>query len=445
MDVLDIIELMKEKKYKEIRKILITMNEVDIAEILNGLNTHDALLLFRLLPKDMAVEVFANINPTKQRKILTAISDEEINDIVEDLFFDDMIDIIEEMPAHIVRKILNFAKEEERKLVNQFLNYPEESAGSLMTIEYVELREHMTVGESMHLIKDAGIKKETIYNCYVTDEHRVLKGVITLKKLVTSDEKIVVGDIMEKDVIKVNTHSDQEKVANIFRRYGFIALPVVDNENRLTGIITVDDVMRVIEQEATEDFQVMAAMTPTEEEYINASVWDLAKNRLPWLLFLMVSATFTGRIMGRYEDILTSVAILGTFVPMLMDTGGNSGSQSSTLIIRGLATGDISVNDGMKIIWKEFRISLTVGFILALTNFLRLMMLEQVGFTIALTVSVTLVVTVVLSKIVGGILPIIAKKFKLDPAIMAGPLITTIVDALSLVVYFQIAGRIVGL
>lgn len=445
MDVLQIIELMKEKKYKEIRKIFITMNEVDIAEILNGLNTHDALLLFRLLPKDMAVEVFANINPTKQRKILTAISDEEINDIVEDLFFDDMIDIIEEMPAHIVRKILNFAKEEERKLVNQFLNYPEESAGSLMTIEYVELREHMTVGESMHLIKDAGIKKETIYNCYVTDEHRVLKGVITLKKLVTSDEKIVVGDIMEKDVIKVNTHSDQEKVANIFRRYGFIALPVVDNENRLTGIITVDDVMRVIEQEATEDFQVMAAMTPTEEEYINASVWDLAKNRLPWLLFLMVSATFTGRIMGRYEDILTSVAILGTFVPMLMDTGGNSGSQSSTLIIRGLATGDISVNDGMKIIWKEFRISLTVGFILALTNFLRLMMLEQVGFTIALTVSVTLVVTVVLSKIVGGILPIIAKKFKLDPAIMAGPLITTIVDALSLVVYFQIAGRIVGL
>ncbi len=445
MDVLQIIELMREKKYKEIRKIFITMNEVDIAEILNGLNTHDALLLFRLLPKDMAVEVFANINPTKQRKILTAISDEEINDIVEDLFFDDMIDIIEEMPAHIVRKILNFAKEEERKLVNQFLNYPEESAGSLMTIEYVELREHMTVGESMHLIKDAGIKKETIYNCYVTDEHRVLKGVITLKKLVTSDEKIVVGDIMEKDVIKVNTHSDQEKVANIFRRYGFIALPVVDNENRLTGIITVDDVMRVIEQEATEDFQVMAAMTPTEEEYINASVWDLAKNRLPWLLFLMVSATFTGRIMGRYEDILTSVAILGTFVPMLMDTGGNSGSQSSTLIIRGLATGDISVNDGMKIIWKEFRISLTVGFILALTNFLRLMMLEQVGFTIALTVSVTLVVTVVLSKIVGGILPIIAKKFKLDPAIMAGPLITTIVDALSLVVYFQIAGRIVGL
>ena len=445
MDIVQIIELMKEKKYKEIRKIFITMNEVDIAEILNGLNTHDALLLFRLLPKDMAVEVFANINPTKQRKILTGISDEEINDIVEDLFFDDMIDIIEEMPAHIVRKILNFAKEEERKLVNQFLNYPEESAGSLMTIEYVELREHMTVGESMHLIKDAGIKKETIYNCYVTDEHRILKGVITLKKLVTSDEKIVVGDIMEKDVIKVNTHSDQEEVANIFRRYGFIALPVVDNENRLTGIITVDDVMRVIEQEATEDFQVMAAMTPTEEGYINASVWDLAKNRLPWLLFLLVSATFTGRIMGRYEDILTSVAILGTFVPMLMDTGGNSGSQSSTLIIRGLATGDISVNDGMKIIWKEFRISLTVGSILAFTNFVRLMMLEQVGFTIALTVSVTLIMTVVLSKIVGGILPIIAKKFNMDPAIMAGPLITTIVDALSLVVYFQIAGRIVGL
>ena len=445
MDIVQIVELIKEKKYKEIRSILVSMNEVDIAEVLNALNTHDALLLFRLLPKDLAVEVFANINPTKQRKILTAISDEEINDIVEDLFFDDMIDIIEEMPSHIVTKILNFAKEEERKLVNQFLNYPEESAGSLMTIEYVELRKHMTVGESMNLIKKAGIKKETIYNCYVIDDNRILVGVITLKKLVTSDENLVVNDIMEKEVITVNTHSDQEEVANIFRRYGFIALPVVDHENRLTGIITVDDVMRVIEQEATEDFQVMAAMTPTDEEYINASIWSLSKNRLPWLLFLMVSATFTGRIMGKYEDILTSITILGTFVPMLMDTGGNSGSQSSTLIIRGLATGDITVNDGLKILWKEFRISLTVGFILSLTNFVRLMLLEKVGFTIALTVSITLIVTVVLSKIVGGILPIIAKRFKMDPAIMAGPLITTIVDALSLVVYFTIASSIIGL
>ena len=445
MDIKNIIELIKEKKYKEIRKIFVSLNEVDVAEILNALNSHDALLLFRLLPKDMAVEVFANINPTKQQKILTAFSDDEINDIVEDLFFDDMIDIIEEMPSHIVTKILNFAKEEERKLVNQFLNYPEESAGSLMTIEYVQLFKNMTVGESMNLIKKAGIKKETIYNCYVTDDNRILVGVITLKKLVTSNEDLVINDIMEKDVIKVNTHSDQEEVANIFRRYGFIALPVVDNENRLTGIITVDDVMRVIEQEATEDFQVMAAMSPSDEEYIDASVWTLSKNRLPWLLFLMISATFTGRIMGRYEDILTSVAVLGTFVPMLMDTGGNSGNQSSTLIIRGLATGDISVNDGLKILWKEFRISLTVGFILAFTNFVRLMLLEQVGFTISVTVSVTLIVTVVLSKIVGGILPIIAKKFNMDPAIMAGPLITTIVDALSLVVYFAIASNIVGL
>ncbi len=445
MDILEIIELIKEKKFIEIRNNFVSMNEVDIAEILNALNTHDALLLFRLLPKDMAVEVFANINPTKQRKILTAISDEEIKDIVEDLFFDDMIDIIEEMPAHIVNKILKFAKEEERKLVNQFLNYPEESAGSLMTIEYVELREHMTVGESMDLIKKAGIRKETIYNCYITTDERVLVGVITLKKLVTSNENLVVSDIMETEVIKVNTHSDQEEVANIFRRYGFIALPVVDYENRLTGIITVDDVMRVIEQEATEDFQVMAAMSPTEEEYIGASVWSLAKNRLPWLLFLMVSATFTGRIMSKYEDILTSIAVLGTFVPMLMDTGGNSGSQSSTLIIRGLATGDISVNDGLKVLWKEFRISLTLGTILAFTNFSRLMLLEKVGFTIAFTVSVTLIVTVVLAKIVGGILPIIAKKLNMDPAIMAGPLITTIVDALSLVVYFAIASNIIGL
>lgn len=438
-------QLLEEKKYVKIKKELSDMNEVDVAELLDPLDPHTTLLLFRMLPKDLAVEVFSYFSTEQQLGIINAVTDKELAHIIDELFFDDMIDLIEEMPANIVNKILMYAKEEERKLINQFLKYPADSAGSIMTIEYVELRKDMTVGEAMAHIKEIGLNRETVYTCYVTDKNRTLEGFVSLRTLVTSEEDEVIRDIMEDEVINVNTHDDQETVANAFSRYGFLAIPVVDKEHRLTGIITVDDIMDVIEQETTEDFQIMAAMSPSEDAYLDTGVMTLAKHRLPWLLILMISGVFTARIMTRYEDVLASVVLLSTFIPMLMDTGGNSGSQSSTLIIRGLATGDIKLSDGWKVLWKEFRISFVVGTALAATNFARLMLFDRVGILISITVSITLFLTVMLSKIVGGILPLIAKRLKLDPAIMAGPLITTIVDGLSLAVYFTLATRLLGL
>ncbi len=438
-------ELISERNYVKVKEILSEMNEVDIAELLKPCSPQMTLLLFRMLPKDMAAEVFARFLKEQQIDIINSVTNEELANIVNELFFDDMIDLIEEMPANVVNSILTHKGEKERELINEFLKYPSDSAGGLTTIEYVNLKKSMTVKEAMDHIKRTGFNAETIYTCYVTDKNRILEGLVSLRALVTTGDDVVIDDIMETDIIKVNTHTNQEEAANIFRKYGFLALPVVDNEDRLVGIITVDDIMNIISQEATEDFQRMAAMSPSHEEYLNVGVWKLAKNRLPWLLILMISATFTGRIMGKYEDILISVAILGTFIPMLMDTGGNAGSQSSTLVIRGLATGDISVGDGLKVLFKEFAVSFIVGIMLAATNFLRLMLIEQVGLLVATTVSVALVVTVILSKVIGGILPIFAKKLKMDPAIMAGPLITTIVDALSLFAYFAIATTMLGL
>ncbi|MCK9443351.1 MAG: magnesium transporter [Tissierellaceae bacterium] len=445
MDERRLIELIDEKKYAEIKRELADMNEVDVAEILDPLDEHMTLLIFRMLPKDLAVDVFAHFSKEQQLGIINSITDKELEYIINELFFDDMIDLIEEMPANIVKKILRSAREEERKLINQFLKYPADSAGSIMTIEYVELKKGMTVKESLCHIKETGLNKETVYTCYVTDRKRALEGFVSLRTLVTSEEDMIIEDIMNGDVIHVNTHDDQESVANVFRKYGFLALPVVDNENRLTGIITVDDIMDIMEQEATEDFQIMAAMSPSEEAYLETGIFTLARHRLPWLLVLMISATFTGRIMGKFENVLASIVILSTFIPMLMDTGGNAGSQSSTLIIRGLATGEITTKDWVRVLWRELAISFIVGIILAATNFARLMLLEKVDLVIAFTVSITLVVTVVSSKVVGGTLPLIAKKMKLDPAIMAGPLITTIVDALSLIVYFGIATALLGL
>ena len=445
MDERILLELIEKKKYAQIKNELSEMNEVDVAELLDPLDAHLTLLIFRMLPKNLAVEVFAHFSIEQQLGIINSITDKEVEYIMDELFFDDMIDLIEEMPANIVKKILKSAKEEERKLINQFLKYPVDSAGSIMTIEYVDLRKGLTVKEALAHIKETGLNKETVYTCYVTDKKRTLEGFVSLRTLVTSDGDELIEDIMEDEVIRVNTHDDQESVANVFRKYGFLALPVVDNENRLTGIITVDDIMDVMEQEATEDFQIMAAMSPTEDAYLNTGVIALAKNRLPWLLILMVSATFTGRIMGKFEDVLASVVVLSTFIPMLMDTGGNSGSQSSTLIIRGLATGEITTHDWVKVLWKELRISFVVGIVLSAINFLRIILLEKVAMNVALTVSITIVVTVMASKIVGGILPLIAKKLKMDPAIMAGPLITTIVDALALMVYFGIAKSLLGI
>lgn len=438
-------QYLEEKRYREIRSELIDMREVDISDILEQLDITTALMLFRMLPKDLAVEVFSYFSSDKQKEIVGNITDVELQYIVDEMYFDDMIDLLEEMPANIVKKILISSSPEERKLINQFLNYPQDSAGSLMTIEYVDLKKEMTVKEALGHIKDIGLSKETVYTCYVTDKNRKLEGIVSLRKLVVGEEDEVIKDIMEEDVVYVNTHDDQETVADLFRRYGFIALPVVDMEGRLTGIITVDDIVDVIDKESTEDFQKMAAMSPSEDKYIDTSVFSLAKHRIIWLLFLMVSATFTGGIIKRYESVLESSVLLAAFIPMLMDTGGNAGSQSSTLVIRGLALGEIDLKDAGKVMWKEFRISIIVGIILAIVNFARIYYLEKVDLFVALTVSVTLVVTVMASKIIGGLLPILAKKMKIDPAIMAGPLITTIVDALSLTVYFAMASWILNI
>ncbi|WP_409228669.1 magnesium transporter [Gudongella sp. SC589] len=441
----EILDLIEEKKYVQIKKTLQELNEVDIADVLDELDLHDTLLIFRMLPKDLAVDVFAHFEHDRQLEIIEAITDKEVKNIVEELFFDDMIDLIEEMPANIVKKVLKHSTEEERKLINQFLMYPQESAGSIMTIEYVDLKKQMTVGEALKHIKETGITKETVYTCYVTDQNRKLEGIVSLRLLVVSDKEAVIEDLMEDDIIYANTHDDQESVAGLFRKYGFLAIPVVDNEKRLTGIITVDDIMEVMEQEATEDFQRMAAMAPSEEAYLNTKVMVLAKQRILWLLILMVSATISGNIISRYEDILSAVVVLTSFVPMLMDTGGNSGSQSSTLIIRGLATGEIQMKDAPKVLWKEFRIALMVGGALAAVNFLRLLFIVRTDYLIGILVSLTLMFTVVIAKLLGGMLPIAAKKLKLDPAIMAGPLITTIADALSLIVYFSMASILLGI
>lgn len=445
MDEKVLMDLIEQKRYIDLKSKLSEMNEVDIAELLNPLEHQITLLIFRMLPKNVAVEVFSYFSPEHQADIINTITDKELKYILDELFFDDMIDLIEEMPANLVNKILANSTSDERKLINQFLKYPANSAGSLMTIEYVELKKEMTVKEALKHIKDIGLSKETVYTCYVTDYNRKLEAIVSLRSLVVSDDEKSIRDIMHEDIIYVNTHDDQETVAGIFKKYGFLALPVVDGENRMTGIITVDDIMDVMEQEATEDFQRMAAMAPSEDDYLDSDVFTLAKQRIPWLLILMIGGAFTGGIISKFEDVLSAVVALTAFIPMLMDTGGNSGSQSSTLIIRGLATGEISLKDKWKVMWKELRISLIAGVTLALVNFAKNMLFDRVGLPVSLTVSCTLIVTVMLAKIIGGVLPLVAKKLRLDPAIMAGPLITTIVDTTTLMVYFSIASFLMHL
>lgn len=435
----DILLLLKEKKFVELKAYLCEINVVDIAEILDDLDTKTSLMVIRMLPKDLVVEVFAYLDIEKQTELASLITDVELKYLMEEMYFDDLIDLLEEMPAEFVSKVLKNAPYEERKRINQFLNYPEDSAGSIMTIEYVELKVRMTVQDALDYIRETGLNKETVYTCYVTNENEKLEGIVSLRTLVISDPTQTIGDIMETDIISVNTNDDQEDVAETFKKYDFLALPVVDTSYRLTGIITVDDIMDVIEEEATEDFQKMAGITALESEYLDLDILTLAKMRIGWLLILMISGTFTGFIIRQYEDLLTHVTILTMFFPMLMDTGGNAGSQSSTMVIRGLAVGDIKMTDAVKVFFKEFSISILVGTMLSAVNFVRLMWINKVGLAISLTVSLTLIFTVIMAKLIGGMLPIMAKKLNLDPAIMAGPVITTIVDAMSLVIYFQFA------
>ena len=440
-----ILDLIEQGKYVDVRKQIIEMNVVDIAQLFEEIEKQKLLVVFRILPKDIASDVFAYIPNELQKFIVESISDKEIKSIIDELFLDDVIAFLEEMPSNIVKKVLKNTDEETRKLINQFLNYPEDSAGSIMTIEFVDLKKEMTVKQALQHIKETGVDKETIDTCYVIDNNRILEGVISIRKLILSEESALVKDLMEKDAVYINTHDDQEKMASLFKKYDLLSMPVVDNERRLVGIVTIDDVIDVIEQANTEDIQKMAAMQPSEEKYLKTNALVLAKHRIIWLLILMISATFTGKIIRKFDDVLQAVVVLASFIPMIMDTGGNSGSQSSALVIRGLALGEISLKDAFKVLWKEIQVGCIVGLALSSVNFLRIYFLEKTDFMVSLTVSITLLLTVILAKIVGGILPILAKKCKLDPAIMAGPLITTVVDAVALTIYFLTAVWLLGI
>lgn len=441
-----ILELINEKKYSEAREELLKLNSVDIATLLEEVdNKKNMLVLFRLLPKDIEIDVFSYMSNDMQQYIIQSITHEEMTTIIDQLYFDDVIDLLEEMPANIVKKILLNTDEKKRKLINQFLKYGEDSAGSIMTIEFVDLKKEMTVEQAIERIRKIGVDKQTINTCYVIDKNRKLEGIISIRRLILSNKDVLIKDIMKENYVSINTFDDQEYVASQFKKYDLVSMPVVDKEHRLVGIITIDDIVDIIDQENTEDFHKMAAMEPSEEEYLKTGVFELAKHRIIWLLVLMISATFTGNIIRKSEDVLQSVVILASFIPMLMDTGGNSGSQSSTLVIRGLALGEIKLKDIFKVMWKEFRVSVVVGIALSVVNFLRVYFIEKVSFMVSITVCISLFFTVVLAKVVGGILPIVAKKLKLDPAIMASPLITTIVDAVALLIYFGIAKILLGI
>lgn len=423
----------------EVKNELSLLNPIDIASILETLSKENTIKAFRLLSKDTASEVFSYLSSEKQQEIIESSSDEELGRIIDAMFLDDTVDLVEEMPAGVVAKILKNTSAENRKLINQFLKYPEDSAGSVMTVEYVSLKNDMNIKQALERIRAKGMKNETINDCFVVDKERKLEGTVPIRELIVNQEDTLIKDIMTDNFEKVQVDTDREIVADLFRHYDLSTMPVVDMENRLVGIITIDDIVDVIDQENTEDFQKMAAMEPSDKEYLKDSVLSLAKHRILWLLILMISATATGTIIRKYEDTLQSVVILAAFIPMLMDTGGNAGSQSSTLVIRGLALGEIKTSDVWKILWKEFRVSIIVGFTLAFVNFLRIFYFDKIGFTMTSVVCLSLFATVVIAKVVGGILPVAAKKLRLDPAIMASPLITTIVDACALVIYFKMA------
>ena len=439
----EIITLIHQGEHIQARNELLKYNVVDIADFFDTIQGNDLIILFRILPKNIAAEVFSYMNPEGQQYIVEIMSDKEIEGMLPNIYMDDIVDFIEEMPANVVKKILKNASPDRRNLINRLLSYPEFSAGSIMTTEFVDLKKELTVNQAIDRIRQIGVDRETINTMYVIDDNRKLEGIIEIRKLLLTDENEIIGSLMDINYVYIQTTDDQEDVAALFKKYGYLSMPVVDNEHRLVGIITVDDILDVIEEENEEDFAKMNALAPSDEEYLTSSVIELAKKRIYWLLFLMVSATFTGIIIRRYEDVLNSVVVLASFIPMLMDTGGNAGSQASTLIIRGLALGELRLKDFSKIIWKEFRISLLVGIILASINFLRLYFLEKMSLNVSLTVCISMLLIVILAKVIGGVLPLLAKRLKMDPAIMAGPLITTIVDTFALVIYFKIASELV--
>lgn len=437
--------LLDNQKIGALREALSQLNGVDAAGVLERLSPEQAALAFRTLPKELAAEAFANLPPEAQQVIVTALTDRELAAVVSELYVDDVVDMLEEMPASAVKRVLKNTRPETRGLINQFLRYPDNSVGSIMTAEFIDLKREMTVSEAIRHIRDVGEKRELIYTCYVVDDQRKLEGVVTLKELLLSPDSRTVGELMEAGVISALTTDDREEAARRLQRYDFLALPVTDREGRLVGIVTVDDVMDVMEAEATEDFERMAAMAPSEKPYLKTGAFTLARKRILWLLVLMISGMITGGILGRYEAAFAALPMLVTFIPMLTDTGGNAGSQSSTLIIRGMAVGEIRARDLPRVLWKELRVSLIVGVALSAVNYARLLLTYPGQAGMALTVALAMLATVVMAKTIGGMLPILAKALHADPAIMAAPLITTIVDALSLLIYFSLAQMLLGI
>ena len=444
MEIEEVIhELIKEKKYTDLKAKLKGMKSADISTIIEDLEKEEAVIVFRLLSKEKAGMTFSYMETDMREKLIQTLTDSELKNVLDELFMDDTVDLIEEMPSDIVTRILKSINKDDRKVINELLKYPDDSAGSIMTTEFIDLSEDMTIEQALDRIQKIGTDSETIYTCYVLDKDKVLKGIIGIKEILLAKEDNLIKDLMETNIILVNTLEDKEEVAKTFDKYDLYALPVVDNENRLVGIVTVDDAINVLQDEVEEDFEKMAAIQPTEDGYFETSVFKHAKNRIIWLLVLMLSSAITGIIITNYENAFAVVPLLVAFIPMIMDTGGNCGSQSSTLVIRGLATDELELKDVFKILWKEIRVAVVVGLILTIVNGLRIF-IQYKNFQLATTIGLSITVTVIMSKSIGCLLPLIAKRIKLDPAIMAAPLITTIVDVLSILVYFQIATIIMG-
>ena len=447
-----IAELIESRQFVRLKEMLSEMQPADIAEIFEDANLKDIPVIFRILPKELAAEVFVELDSDKQELLVNAFSDKELREVLDELFMDDAADIVDEMPATVAKRILKNTDANTRRMINQLLAYPEDSAGRIMTTEYIDLKKDMTVDEAFDRIRKIGFDTETIYTCYVTDSRRKLIGIVSLKDLLLNDKDCVIKELMDENIMFANTVDDKEEVASLFDKYDVLALPVVDKENRLVGIITVDDVIDVIQDEATEDMEKMAAMLPSENTYLKTGIFETFKSRIPWLLFLMISATFTGAIISSFEARLAQCIALVAFIPMLMGTGGNSGSQASVSVIRALSLGDVEFKDIFRVIWKELRVAVVSGIVLGVTNFIKLYLIDflwlhtfDTGLEIVemATICFTLVLIVIVAKILGAVLPIVAKKIGLDPAVMASPLVTTILDAVSLLIYFGIASVLV--
>ena len=447
----ELMELLDAHRMKELQLRLEDMNEFDVAEFLTEIGDNRMPMVFRLLSKETAADAFANFDAPEQEQIINSITDSELSAIVEELYVDDAVDMMEELPANVVKRVMRTATPETRNLINQYLNYPENSAGSIMTAEFVDLKKYMNVRESIARIRRIGEDKETIYTCFVTSADRKLEGVLSVKDLLLSDDETVIEDLMDKNIIFCMTHDDQEEAAEKISDYDLMALPVVDKEGRLVGIVTVDDVIDVMEAEATEDFELMAARTRSDKPYSRTGAAEMWKRRVPWLMFLMLSATFTSMIINSFEDALAAQAVLISFIPMLMGTGGNSGAQAATAVIRSLSLGDTEPEDVLRVVWKEWRVAILCGLTLAAVNFVKMLLVDrmlmhhpEVTVTVAAAVSLSIVLIIMFAKVVGSILPIAAEKIGVDPAVMANPLISTITDAVSLLIYFEIAKLILG-